>query len=247
MGLSTAEGKRQRRELDKLRAREFRKAQRAELASLRQAVRDAKRNRKGAMTEARAACRRGRVEVRGRIKEIIAEEKKRLAQVVTNMRVTAKMTCQNAIEHAKGLRSSHEKARGKLLAEREYRRSLKQIEAHNRGRRRELKAASSRERRQESDDEVRANIPPELAALFDRVGGRIKGSSRMSRTEAFLHYAEEHPGEVLESIDDITERVVRGLEAREKEARRALRRAVPRDLPPPAALAMGDEEPFWPY
>jgi hypothetical protein len=49
------------------------------------------------------------------------------------------------------------------------------------------------ERRAESDDEVRSNLPADLVALFERVKGGIKASPRMSRTEVFLQYAEEHP------------------------------------------------------
>ena len=88
----------------------------------------------------------------------------------------------------------------------------------------------------ESDDTVRGNIPPELVALFDRVKSRIKGSDRMSRTEAFLHYAEEHEGEVLQSIEDKTDAMLRELEAQARKARRGIRKAP---APPrPAAYAV---------
>ncbi|MFZ5894744.1 MAG: hypothetical protein ACOY0T_27015 [Myxococcota bacterium] len=53
-----------------------------------------------------------------------------------------------------------------------------------------------RERASESDDEVRANIPRGLVRVFDKVKRHIKGSDRKSRTEAFLEWAEENPGEV---------------------------------------------------
>lgn len=85
------------------------------------------------------------------------------------------------------------------------------------------------ERRAESDDEVRSNIPPELVALFERVKRGIKASPRMSRTEAFLHYAEENPDDVLASADDKTDALIRReLEAQYGEARRSLRRPPPR-------------------
>jgi hypothetical protein len=47
-------------------------------------------------------------------------------------------------------------------------------------------------------------------------------------TEAFLKYAEEHPSEVLEAIDDKTDALIRELEQKEREAARALRRGPPR-------------------
>jgi hypothetical protein len=46
----------------------------------------------------------------------------------------------------------------------------------------------------------------------------------MSRTEAFLHYAEENPDDVLAATDDKTDALIRELEAQYGEARRSLRR-----------------------
>lgn len=52
------------------------------------------------------------------------------------------------------------------------------------------------ERRAESDDEVRHNIPDELTRVFDHVKKHIRGNSRKSRTEAFLEWAQENPDEI---------------------------------------------------
>jgi hypothetical protein len=73
--------------------------------------------------------------------------------------------------------------------------------------------------------------PPELVALFERVKRGIKASPRMSRTEAFLHYAEENPDEVLAAVDDKTDALIRELEAQHREARRSLRGPPPRLRP----------------
>ena len=51
----------------------------------------------------------------------------------------------------------------------------------------------------------------------------IKGSSRESRTEAFLRYAEQNPGEILEAMGDDSDRIVRELEEQRAKAERALR------------------------
>lgn len=69
-----------------------------------------------------------------------------------------------------------------------------------------------RERQSESDDEVRHNIPVGLVKVFDKVRRQIKGSDRRSRTEAFLEWAEENPGEVYA--------------IQEREAERELKRLV---------------------
>jgi SAM-dependent methyltransferase len=60
-------------------------------------------------------------------------------------------------------------------------------------------------RASESDDEVRQNIPPTLIALFNRVRTQIRGSKRQTRTEAFLEYVADHPGEELDAVDRIAE------------------------------------------
>jgi hypothetical protein len=101
---------------------------------------------------------------------------------------------------------------------------MKRIERANRVRALEFKRATKAERRAESDDEVRGNIPAEFVSLFERVKGRVKGSPRMTRTEAFLHYAHEHPDEVLVSLEDRTDQLVRELEERERAAARSARR-----------------------
>ena len=70
--------------------------------------------------------------------------------------------------------------------------------------------------RRETDDEVFAAIPPDLAPLFLRVKGAIKGKGRLSRTEAFLRYAESHPEEVLAVSQHPVDARVQELERRER-------------------------------
>jgi len=43
---------------------------------------------------------------------------------------------------------------------------------------------------------VRRDIPPELVGVFNKVRRNIKGSDHRSRSEAFLEWAEENPGEI---------------------------------------------------
>jgi hypothetical protein len=62
------------------------------------------------------------------------------------------------------------------------------------------------ERRAESDDEVRGNLEPELLKVFEKVKKHIKGGPRKTRTEAFLEWAEENPGEVWSMQSEEAER-----------------------------------------
>ncbi len=57
----------------------------------------------------------------------------------------------------------------------------------------------------ESDDEVRQNIPEHLIPLFNRIRPGIKKCAGKSRTEAFLEYVAEHPGEELQACDRLAQ------------------------------------------
>ena len=226
--LSAAQGRKQRKELLKLIAREERKKQRAELARLRQALKEARATLRGARIRAIHVCKVGRREARARAKELRTRVLEQLREVLRAERRQARDACAAAQTGAKALADRRARARAELEAERRYRREMRRIERGNRDRRKEMGLAKGRVRRQESDDEVRGNIPPELVSLWERVKSRIRGGDRITRTEAFLHYAEEHPGEVLESIEDRTEEVIRSLERDERNVREAIRRPIPR-------------------
>ena len=55
---------------------------------------------------------------------------------------------------------------------------------------------AGRERESESDDAVHRDIPPELVGVFNKVRRNIKATDRRTRSEAFLEWAEENPGEI---------------------------------------------------
>ena len=151
-----------------------------------------------------------------------------LREAMRAERLGARQACTVRLGEARGIKDSILRARAELLAEKKYEADLRRIERANRKRRQEAPRVTRIERQAESDDEVRSNIPPELVALFERVKRGIKASPRMSRTEAFLHYAEENPDEVLAAVDDKTDALIRELEAQHREARRSLRRPPPR-------------------
>lgn len=239
--LTPAQGKRQRAALMREVAREERRKQRQALVDLRAEIRQARAARKEALHEAKSACRQGRLQLRAHIAQerarILAEMRERFA----SEKQQAKDACSAGLSAARALSEAHARARGKLAAERAFRRDMKRIERDNRDRARALSRPLSRTQKSESDDEVRTNIPFELHALFAQVGRKIRGTDRMTRTEAFLHYAEEHPEEVLLSIEHESERKLEELERRERQAHQALRRAVPRRA---YEQASGEEAPF---
>lgn len=69
--------------------------------------------------------------------------------------------------------------------------------------------------------EVRKNLPAELVPVFNRMRRHIKGTARRSRTEAFLHWAEENPAEVVAMQgDDIEREVSRLVKEHDKQERK---------------------------
>ena len=84
--------------------------------------------------------------------------------------------------------------------------------------------SSSKERRQESDDEVTSNLPASLVGVFTKIRRQVKGGPRTTRTEAFLQWVEENPGEVYAMRGEQAERDLARLIAEHDRALRLERR-----------------------
>ena len=203
-------------------AREHRKQQRTHLADLRAQVRQARAERKAALEEAKSRCRAERLAARQRVQAIRQRVLEELRQTVAAERVSARDACTVRLSTARGISDRIARVRAELEAERTFRRDIRRIERANVQRTRQAHRTTAAEHRSQSDEVVLGNIPPELAGLWQRVKRSIHGSDRMSRTESFLKYAEEHPDEVLAVIEDRTNALVRELEARQRDASRAL-------------------------
>jgi len=92
--------------------------------------------------------------------------------------------------------------------------------------------SSSKERAQESDDEVVRNLPSALVGVFNKVRRQVKGSQRRTRTEAFLEWVEENPGEVYAMQGAQAERDLARLVAEHDRATRlARRKSLAADVP----------------
>ena len=106
--------------------------------------------------------------------------------------------------------------------------------------------STARERGQESDDEVRSNLSPEMVPVFNRVRRDIKGTPRKSRTEAFLQWAEENTGEVFELMQHQADRELAKLlkEQEQLEREHRPRRARRAQAAAPGLVVIIDEVPF---
>ena len=213
---------------------------REKVTELRAAISSARLEHRGALRAARHRCRADRAIVRVRVREMRVAALAMLKQAAKDERAGAKARCAEGLAQAKAIGDRGKRARAEVHAERTYRAELRRIERANRARFAEHKKTTARVRRGESDDEVRGNIPPEYLGLWERVKARIRGTDRMTRSEAFLRYAEEHPAEVLEGIEDRTDAMIRELEEKERRAHREMKRARPR----PVEEVFADVTPF---
>lgn len=148
--------------------RDRRRKVRARVKELRGLIRQARAERRAAIRGVKLQCRAARQKLR----TVCAMRAKR-AREQGDAAVAARL--------------------GELGEQRETDRLIRDTDRRSQaGRRR----SSSSERRAESDDEVRANIPRGLVSVFEAVRKHVKPHARKSRTESFLEWAEENPGEV---------------------------------------------------
>jgi hypothetical protein len=214
-------------------AREEKRKKRALLADLRRQIREARAQRKAALSGAKERCRSERLAARERAKALKQRVLEELREAMQTERLRARETCAARLVEARSVSERIHRTRAELEAERAFQREMRRIERGNRQRAQEAHRATAAERRSESDDTVRDSIPSEYLALWEKVKPSIRGSHRMSRTEAFLHYVEEHPDELLATLDDKTDALIRELESRQRQVRDELGDYAPIARPEP--------------
>lgn len=218
-------GRREKARLRREIAAELRKKDRAKLRELRESIKSAKQRRRALAKEAVERCRAERA----RVREHYKRERERL---LAELRAERERERQAARDRCK-VRKRDARAEGTtalggaelaLRGERDYQRELRRAELDAKARQRELRRqATAKERRGESDDEVRRNLPPELVPVFNRVARRIRPSARASRTEVFLKWAEEHPSEIVAAETERADREVAELVREHERHSRAMR------------------------
>lgn len=176
---------------DKLRkqiAQEERAKVRAAVRALAEQLREARRTRREQIAEVRSTCKLARAELRERHKaERQAETERRRAERA-QLAGDCKLEAARTGEPVGVVR--------KRLAEERHMGWLLRAAPRGAGAARPRRTTAA-ERRAESDEDVAANLPPSLVGVWRRVERwRFKAGPRRSRTEAFLEWAQENPGEV---------------------------------------------------
>lgn len=195
-GLTGRAAKAQASYLAKERDKMLRERHRAELARLRGLIKQAKMRKREALRRTVASCKRARITVRERVRAFRQAERERINLEVAQLRIAARTNCAARKERVRGAGGRRvESARARLMEEHRLERQLRQVE--QRAARKRAKARTATERRQESDDEVRSNLPPELHGVWAKVKRTIQAGPRSTRTEAFLEWAEANPEDVV--------------------------------------------------
>lgn len=185
--------------------RGLRERQRAKLAELRGRIKAAKAAKREGVKGARLGCALAR--------KLIADE-------CATKRANARQACSTAIERARARGDAEVVAALAALAdERALQRAGRALAKASKGSSR----MTARERRAESDDEVKNNVPRELHAVFDRVKRGLPKKDRASRTEVFLEWVAEHPAEVAEIQADEDFRALAALQREERRLAKSLR------------------------
>jgi hypothetical protein len=201
--------------------RDLKRRDREKLRTLRESIRAAKRSRRTRLREVSAQCleaRRTNMErakrARERLRDSIRRTRERARGLCTVSRGEAYTTTLHEIE----------KAVGALEEERALQR---QLAAWTKPTSCPLpRSPKARERRQESDCEVAANIDdPGLRVVWEHVKHKIKAGPRRTRTEAFLEWAHDHAGEVYAIQEADAERALVELEREERRLARELGKA----------------------
>jgi len=206
-----------------------RSSARERVRRLRVALKNARAQRRAVRARARETCRTARAQVTAwakRERELLRLEREQLRKrskalpgEVRRRRTQTRAECARARELAKS-----EGDGAVLLASSELATELDAQAREKRWKRKPSNApvgrALAKERRQESDSDVRANLSPDELIVWATVRDRIKPTGRMSRTESFHHWVHEHRGEVARILDKHVEREIAELERQERAAAR---------------------------
>lgn len=208
-----------RREME----RDLKRRDREKLKTLRESIQAAKRSRNAKLREVGAQCRDARRKNMERAKR--ARERLRASIQRTRERARGLCTVSRGEAYATTLREI-ERAVGALEEERALQRQLAVWTKPTKCALPSGRGAKARERREESDCEVAANIDdPGLRVVWEHVKAKIKGGPRRSRTEAFLEWAHDHPGDVYAVQEADAERALVELEQEERRLAREVKKA----------------------
>jgi hypothetical protein len=212
-----AESKRLRREAEQA----ARKRDREKLRELREHLRHAKLLRRQRAREVVIACRQARVRLKAARKATRARYLHDLAAAKERERLASRTQCDARKTQVRAKSSSRiDRALRALGHERSHQQTMSVLRDKNPLRAKKLGHVRRGDALQESDSEVRGNIPRDLLPVWLAVRSKIKSTPRRSRTETFLEWVQEHQAQVERILDRQIERDVAELVRNEAELRK---------------------------
>jgi hypothetical protein len=209
-----AQKRRDRRE----RERVARKADRERLRQLRAHIRAAAVHARQRRREVILLCKRGRVHARQRAQELRAAACAALLASIDAERQKSRKACETQTIQARTKNvDSLARAHATFTAEAKHQRTMR---VWSKPQRSVVARARRADTIHESDSEVVANIPADLVPVWKAMRTKIKATPRRTRTEAFIEWAHDHPGEVLRIVDAQILKDVDALVAEEARLRR---------------------------
>jgi hypothetical protein len=198
-----------------------RRLSREERAQLRGAVDRARAAKRARINAVRAAIRRARARLADRLAAFRAQWREWVNERVAEMRADAERRYRAAREKA---RARGNTAIARAEAELAARDALEQrVRMGSAWKRDQLRRGhgSTFSRRQESDEQVRNNLPAELQPVWERFKSRVQTRvPGKSRTEAFVEWVSENEADVVAAMGAVAERQAREtFERGESEAR----------------------------
>lgn len=203
---------------------------RKRLEAARRALRDARAAKRTARARARSACARARAGFKRWVKAQRAALQRRIAA----LRLALRTRIDTRRARLKACCGAEERARVRAASDARIAAARAELDQLQRERRRERVwarkdphaapiATRAREAKQESDHEVEVNLSPDELIVWRQVRRQIRGSDRMSRTEAFQHWMHDHSSDVARIIAEDAELAYRQALRDEQKQRAAMR------------------------
>ncbi len=213
----SAEVRRQKADIGRQRERSNAKQAREVLRNLRARIAARRADKRARIVAVRDMCREKRAALRAAIKQWRVE----LAELIRTERARVCAECGMSRAQARTAGDAEILDAVKAYAaERGHQASLKREPG-------KPSRVVVKERRAESDDEVRNNLDRDLLPVWEVMKKRIKAGPRSSRTEAFLQWAHDHAGEaqriLAEHHEAESEREYREMIAQEKKLTKGMR------------------------
>ena len=234
MALTAAQLKALRARASKDLDRDYHRKAREQIRTLRERVKNAKRERSRRAKQARAVCRAAKRDAKRKAREIRAQHLAATQAEIAALRAAAAGTCGVAGSKARARAAeSFARAASALDSEQRYYAQIRRLSAKPKHTRAEAQRAA-RERARESDDQVETNLPRELVPVWHERAPKTRATERASRTEVFLQWVHDHPADVERIVTrDIDAQVAAWVREEREHVRRSKRsRAQLRDEVP---------------